>query len=411
MSCLLDSLEEQTSPDLIRGLASNTGESGDAVQKALQAGSAAILATLASRAQEAGFLNQIMNLISSFSTRSAMGATVGGGSSTVSGPAQAGSTFLKMLFGNNLSSIQNKIAQFSGMRVSSAGKILSMAAPMVMGTLASKVESEGLSAGGLGNLITAELPSLRSFVPAGLAIRGPSHPRRQRVRRRSSVTSRVSQVMKGVRPTTQKWLWSVVLAVLLAGALLRFANRNTPSVNNTVNTAAIGSSNGASQASNAASNAAGSLGAFVKASIPGGADLNIPENGMENRLLAYLKQSNATVSRETWFEFDRLNFEPGLANLQLSSQEQLENIARILRAYPNVHVQVGGYTDNEGDPGTDLKLSQERANAVMAHLIAFGVDPFRMDAKGYGQDHPVAGNSTQEGRARNRRIALRVTRK
>jgi OOP family OmpA-OmpF porin len=411
MSCLLDSLEEQTSPDLIRGLASNTGESGDAVQKALQAGSAAILATLASRAQEAGFLNQIMNLISSFSTRSAMGATVGGGSSTVSGPAQAGSTFLKMLFGNNLSSILNKIAQFSGMRVSSAGKILSMAAPMVMGTLASKVESEGLSAGGLGNLITAELPSLRSFVPAGLAIRGPSHPRRQRVRRRSSVTSRVSQVMKGVRPTTQKWLWSVVLAVLLAGALLRFANRNTPSVNNTVNTAAIGSSNGASQASNAASNAAGSLGAFVKASIPGGADLNIPENGMENRLLAYLKQSNATVSRETWFEFDRLNFEPGLANLQLSSQEQLENIARILRAYPNVHVQVGGYTDNEGDPGTDLKLSQERANAVMAHLIAFGVDPFRMDAKGYGQDHPVAGNSTQEGRARNRRIALRVTRK
>jgi outer membrane protein OmpA-like peptidoglycan-associated protein len=411
MSCLLDSLEEQTSPDLIRGLASNTGESGDAVQKALQAGSAAMLATLASRAQEAGFLNQIMNLISSFSTRSAMGARVGGGSSTVSGPAQAGSTFLKMLFGDNLSSIQNKIAQFSGMRASSAGKILSMAAPMVMGTLASRVESEGLSAGGLGNLITAELPSLRSFVPAGLSIRGPSHPRRQRVRRRSSVTSRVSQVMKGVRPAMQKWLWSVVLAVLLAGALFRFANRNTPSVNNTVNTAATGSSNGASQASNAASNEAGSLGAFVKASIPGGADLNIPENGMENRLLAYLKQANATVSRETWFEFDRLNFDTGLANLQLSSQEQLENIARILRAYPNVHVQVGGYTDNEGDPGTDLKLSQDRANAVMAHLIAFGVDPFRMDAKGYGQDHPVAGNSTQEGRARNRRIALRVTRK
>ena len=411
MSSLLNSLGEQTSPDLIRGFASNTGESSDAIHKALQSGSAAMLATLASKAQEPGFLTQIMNLISSFSAPSAMRATVGGGSSTVSGPAQAGSTFLNMLFGNNLSSIQIKIAEFSGMRVSSAGKILSMAAPMVMSTLASKVESEGLSAGGLGNLITAELPSLRSFVPAGLAIRGPSHPRRQRVRRRSSVTSRVSQVVKDVRPATQKWLWSVVLAVLLAGALFRFANRNTPSVNNTVNTAATGSSNGASQARNAASKETGSLGAFVKASIPGGADLNIPENGMENRLLAYLKQANARVSRETWFEFDRLNFDTGLANLQLSSQEQLENIARILRAYPSVHVQIGGYTDNEGDPGTDLKLSQDRANAVMAHLIAFGVDPFRMDAKGYGQDHPIAGNSTQEGRARNRRIALRVTRK
>ena len=77
MSSLLDSLEEQTSPDLIRGLASDTGESGDAVQKALQGGSAAMLATLASKAQEPGFLSQIMNLISSFSTRSAMGATAG----------------------------------------------------------------------------------------------------------------------------------------------------------------------------------------------------------------------------------------------------------------------------------------------------------------------------------------------
>ena len=411
MTSLLDSLEEQTSPDLIRGLAFNTGESGDAVQKALQAGSAAMLATLASRAQEAGFLNQIMNLISSFSTRSAMGATAGGGSSTVSGPAQAGSTFLNMLFGNDLPSIQNKIAQFSGMRVSSAGKILSMAAPMVLGTLASKVESYGLSASELGNLITAEIPSLRSFLPADVSIWAPSHPRRRRVRRRSSGTARVSQVVKGMQPATPKWLWSVVLAVLLAGALLWFAHLNTPSVNVAANTAATGSSNGASQASNAASNAAGSLGAFVKASIPGGADLNIPENGMENRLLAYLKQANATVSRETWFEFDRLNFDAGLANLHLSSQEQLENIARILRAYPNVDVQIGGYTDNEGDAGTNLKLSQNRANAVMAHLIAFGVDPFRMDAKGYGQDHPVAGNSTQEGRARNERIALRVTRK
>jgi OOP family OmpA-OmpF porin len=261
VSSLLDLLGEQTSSDLIRGLASNTGESGDAVEKALQGGSAAMLATLASKAQEPSFLSQIMNLISSFSTRSAMGATAGGGSSMVSGPAQAGSTFLNMLFGNLLD-VQNKIAEFSSIRVSSAGNILSMAAPMVLGTLASKVESEGLSASGLGNLITAELPSLRSFVPAGLSIRELSRPRRQRVRR-SGVTSRVSQVVKGVRPTTLKWLWSVVLVVLLAGALLWFANRNTPSVDHAVNTAATESSNGATQASNAASNAVGSLGAFV----------------------------------------------------------------------------------------------------------------------------------------------------
>ena len=399
MRSLLDSLEQQTSPDLIHGLASNTGESDDAVQKALQVGSAAMLATLASKAQEPGFLSQIMNLISSFSTQSAMGATAGGGSSTISSPAPAGSTFLNMLFGNNLSGIQNKIAEFSDIRVSSAGNILSIAAPMVMGTLASKVNSEGLSASGLGNLLTAELPSLRSFLPAGLSVPGLS-----------SVTSRASQKAEGVRQTTPKWLWPVVLAALI-GALLWFANQETSSVNNAVNKAATASSNAASQQATAASNAATSLGSFVKASIPGGIDLNIPENGMESKLLVFIQDPTAQPSRETWFEFDRLNFDPGGDHLQLSSQEQLENIAKILRAYPNVHVRIGGYTDNLGDATANLKLSQDGANAVMAHLIAFGIDPFRMDAKGNGQDHPIADNSIEEGRTRSRRIALRVTQK
>ena len=74
-------------------------------------------------------------------------------------------------------------------------------------------------------------------------------------------------------------------------------------------------------------------------------------------------------------------------------------------------MRIDGYTDNQGDAAANLKLSQDRANAVMAHLIALSVDPFRIDAKGYGEDHPVADNSTEEGRARNRRIALRVTQK
>ena len=399
MRLLLDSLEQQTSPDLIHGLASNTGESDDAIQKALQVGSAAMLATLASKAQEPGFLSQIMNLISSFSTRSAMGATAGGGSSTASGPAHAGNTFLNMLFGNNLLGVQNKIAEFSAIRVSAAGNILSIAAPMVMGTLGSKVNSEGLSASGLGKLLTAELPSLRSFLPAGFSIPGLS-----------SVTSRASQKAEGVRPTTPKWLWPVVLAALLIGALLWFANRKTSSVNNAVNKVATASSNAASQQTTAASNAATSLGSFVRASIPGGVDLNIPENGMKSKLLVFIQDPTAQPSRKTWFEFDRLNFDPGGDHLQLSSQEQLENIAKILRAYPNVHVRIGGYSDNLGATA-NLKPSQDRAIAVMAHLIAFGIDPFRMDAKGNGQDHPVADNSTEEGRARNRRIALRVTHK
>jgi OmpA-OmpF porin, OOP family len=403
MSSLLDSLKEQITPDVIRGLASNLGESGDAVQKGLLAGASTILATLAGKAQEPGFLSQIMNLISGFMTRgaSAMGAAAGGGPSAVTGASQAGTSLLSMVFGNNISSIQSKIAEFSGMRASSAGSILASAAPMVLGTLASKVGSQGLTATGLGNLLTSELPSLRSFLPSGLSIPGLS-----------SVTARASQMADEARTVgTPKWLWPVVLAVLLIGALIWFANRNTSTVNNAVNTAANTASNAASQESSPVSNGATSLGAFVKASIPGGTDLNIPENGMERKLLVFIQDPNAQPSRETWFEFDRLTFDTGSDHLQVSSQEQLENIAKILSAYPNVHARIGGYTDNQGDPAANLKLSQDRANVVMAQIIGLGIDPSRLDAKGYGDEHPVGDNSTDEGRQANRRIALRVTQK
>jgi outer membrane protein OmpA-like peptidoglycan-associated protein len=154
-----------------------------------------------------------------------------------------------------------------------------------------------------------------------------------------------------------------------------------------------------------------SLGSFIKASLPGGVELNIPQNGMENRLLAYIKDPNAPISEQAWFEFDRLTFDTSSATLQPSSQEQLENIANILKAYPNVHARIGGYTDNQGDPDSNVKLSQDRANNVMIQLQRLGVDASRMDAVGYGADHPVADNSSEAGRAQNRRIALRVTQK
>jgi OOP family OmpA-OmpF porin len=139
--------------------------------------------------------------------------------------------------------------------------------------------------------------------------------------------------------------------------------------------------------------------------------LNIPQNGVENKLLIFIKDPATQANSETWFDFDRLLFDTNAATLQPSSQEQLQNIANILKAYPNVRIRIGGYTDNQGDPAANLKLSQDRADNVMQQIIVLGVDPSRMDAKGYGEDHPVADNATDVGRAQNRRIAMRVTQK
>jgi outer membrane protein OmpA-like peptidoglycan-associated protein len=74
-------------------------------------------------------------------------------------------------------------------------------------------------------------------------------------------------------------------------------------------------------------------------------------------------------------------------------------------------VKIGGYTDDVGEEAYNLKLSQDRANSTMQALVALGVAPERMSAEGYGEQHPVADNTTEEGRQRNRRIDLRVTKK
>src|SRR5581483_1001921 len=140
-------------------------------------------------------------------------------------------------------------------------------------------------------------------------------------------------------------------------------------------------------------------------------NLVIPQRGVETRLLMFVQDPNARVDQNTWFDFDRLVFDPNSATLRPESQEQLNNIAEILKAYPNVHVKVGGYTDNSGNPEDNLKLSQDRANAVVAEEVRRGIAPDRLTAEGYGDQHPVADNSTDEGRAKNRRVSMRVTQK
>lgn len=152
------------------------------------------------------------------------------------------------------------------------------------------------------------------------------------------------------------------------------------------------------------------LGDFRLEKLTSGVELNLPEFGVENKLLAFIKSDKA-VDKETWFDFDRLTFETGSATLKGESREQLKNIAEVLKAYPNVNVKLGGYTDNTGDANSNLKLSNDRAQSVKAALQELGIDEDRLEAEGYGQEHPVAGNDTEEGRAQNRRISIRVTKK
>ncbi len=153
------------------------------------------------------------------------------------------------------------------------------------------------------------------------------------------------------------------------------------------------------------------LGKFMPTKLPNGVELNLPEFGVEKKLIAFIEDKNKPVDKTSWFSFDRLDFETGSATLKPTSAEQLKNIAEIMKAYPKVALKLGGYTDNTGNADANLKLSQKRAESTMQELVKSGVDAKRLQAEGYGEKYPVADNSTEEGRAKNRRIDLRVTSK
>ena len=134
-------------------------------------------------------------------------------------------------------------------------------------------------------------------------------------------------------------------------------------------------------------------------------------NGIEAGLIGFI-ESDKVVDKETWLNFDRLTFKTGSAELDMDkSKDQLNNMFEILKAFPNVKLKVGGYTDNTGDANANLKLSSDRASAVKSELIKLGISDARVESEGYGIEHPIATNDTEEGRAANRRTSVRVTEK
>ncbi|KAA9338758.1 OmpA family protein [Hymenobacter busanensis] len=101
-------------------------------------------------------------------------------------------------------------------------------------------------------------------------------------------------------------------------------------------------------------------------------------------------------------------FDTNKSDLRAASQTEIQNMATVLKKYPDTNVLVEGHTDNSGSDAINQPLSERRAQAVANYTIQQGVDAARITTKGYGSSQPVADNTTMEGKQANRRVEIAI---
>ena len=132
---------------------------------------------------------------------------------------------------------------------------------------------------------------------------------------------------------------------------------------------------------------------------------------LRQRLTAHLNEILATrdSARGLIVSMPDVLFDTGSANLKPTARERLAKVAGILLAYPDMRIEVDGYTDSTGNPMFNERLSQDRAASVQSYLSQQGVSSSAMSIHGFGEANPIASNESVEGRQQNRRVELVVS--
>jgi outer membrane protein OmpA-like peptidoglycan-associated protein len=416
---MLDSLRELASPAILSILTRQTNEPESAIARGFGAAIPAMAATIANRSDDHNFMKELTDLATSAATDSDPLKGVSRIASSTTGIDTTTPTggFLSNLFGHNLSGMVDSIANYAGVRGSSAASILSVCAPLVLGYIGRLMRSENLTTAGLADRLRGQRNQLASAVPLGFEMPEFFHAPYRAAR---TAVDESARRIHGEAETS----WTVPVVALLClfglGGLIWWANHKPMVEQSRVETSEPATQPMARPAqpiepvkpvgttgltSVGTPDATGMMPGKFTRSLPGNVIITIPFGGAEDRLYNYLSSpgSGAMV-----INFDRIKFDSGSAMLSSEARDQIDNVATILRAYPNAHVTVVGYTDNTGAASANMALSKARADSVAGRLTADGVASERVHPEGMSSEKPVGDNATDAGRGENRHVALEV---
>lgn len=141
-----------------------------------------------------------------------------------------------------------------------------------------------------------------------------------------------------------------------------------------------------------------------RVAIPGKqAEAPVPQTAPSNKDEGMFKTFEATGMVDIY----GIYFNSGKATVKPESFPIIDQIVNFLNEHPALRVEIEGHTDNTGSDKTNMNLSQKRAENIMKEIVKKGIDPSRLEAKGYGSSRPIADNNTASGRTQNRRVTIK----
>jgi len=347
---LLTQLSSIIKPSTMAEIATQLGVPEASATRGLSLSGASAFAGLANKSGIPDMMRQVVDIAARTPADAiASGVSSGQLRDPTSSLLSTGGSLLSSLFGGNTGSIAGAIGREAGLGSGVMATIMSLGANALLGFIGKRVRDENMTASSLSGFLDREAPGVRAMLPPAVsdAIAAPVGAR----------TVDVNPVVAQTVSKERSWVpWAVIPAIAAAALWFGVRQRSVPQVPQVPTVGTTGT---------------------------------VPTTGVN-------------VDR-------RLLFDTGSSALQPRSRAQLQTVAVILKAHPGAQATIAGYTDNVGSAASNLTLSKQRADTVRNELIGMGVDGSRLTAEGYGDANPVGSNSTDAGRAMNRRITIRVT--
>ena len=403
---LIDSINGLLGNDFVSKASNQLNEDQNKVQNAMSGVIPSVLAGILNKAGSGDAANVLK--LAKDTANGGMLSNLGGflGNNSL---LSKGSELVKGLFGDRTSDVANTISNFFGIKSTSAASLMSVVAPAALGSIGRHAEASNMGTGGFLSFLNNQKDSILNALPSGLNLAGAlglsslGSIGSKLSGAISSLSGQVKDMPGQVVKTTSgsRWLVPAILAIAAIGLLWYFlSGKKTP-----VDTTQAVKTEAAPEPVIAAPPPAIES---IKVRLPNGVEIDAYKGGIEDQLVRFLNDPTSKIDKNTWFDFDNLNFETGSANITPESMRQVENIATILKAFPKASLKIGGYTDKTGDEPANVKLSQARAEAVVAVLKSNGIGKAQLDgAEGYGsQFAKVPAEATDEERRKDRRIAV-----